>query len=184
MELLAYICRLGLGAVFLMAALPKLGMRQKFIETVQGYKILPRALARAYGLTLPWFELVAAALLLIGVLAEIAAAAVILLLTSFMIAVGVAMWRRTNLECSCFGLLYRERVGWSTQIRDAVLLVMTVPIFLAEEPVSLHYLLANLSHPAEAALLVIMSSTILVSSAVALVSLRVQRRFSITPPSP
>ena len=47
-----------------------------------------------------------------------------------MIAVGVAMLRKQNLTCSCFGLLYRERVGWKTQIRDSVLLLMSLTVFI------------------------------------------------------
>ena len=67
-------------------------------------------------------------MLLTGVYAGWAALLVVGMLVSFMIAVGIAMGRKLNLNCSCFGLLYRERVGWSTQIRDGILLAMALLI--------------------------------------------------------
>ena len=67
-----------------------------------------------------------AALLLSEFLVTWGALAAIGMLVTFMIAVGSAMVRGLNLSCSCFGILYRERVGWPTQIRDSVLLAMAV----------------------------------------------------------
>ncbi len=74
----------------------------------------------------------AAALLLTGIYTDWAALAVAVMLVTFMIAVGIAMARKLNLTCSCFGLLYRERVGWSTQVRDGVLLALALFILLAD----------------------------------------------------
>ncbi len=115
-----------------MSAISKLAAPQRFANDVQQYRILPRPSAAAFGYALPYLELIVALLLLTGFYANWAALAVAIMLVSFMIAVGVAMVRKFNLSCSCFGLLYRERVGWSTQIRDGVLLVMAVFILIAD----------------------------------------------------
>ena len=124
--------RLILGAVFLMSAVPKLAAPRQFARDVQQYRLLPRPLASAFGYALPYAELVVAALLLMGIYTEWAALGVAVMLLTFMIAVGVAMARKLNLTCSCFGLLYRERVGWSTQARDAVLLAIALFSLLAD----------------------------------------------------
>lgn len=108
--------RLILGAVFLMSAIAKLVGPRQFAKDVQQYRMLPRPLASAFGYVLPYVELVTALLLLTGFYSNWAALTVAAMLVSFMVAVGVAMVRKLNLSCSCFGLLYRERVGWSTQI--------------------------------------------------------------------
>lgn len=48
------------------------------------------------------------------------------MVASFMVAVAIAMVRGESLTCSRFGLLYRERVGWETQSRDAFLGVLAL----------------------------------------------------------
>lgn len=128
----ALFVRLILGAIFLMSAVPKFAAPRQFASDVQQYGILPRPLASAFGYALPYAELLAAALLITGVYTQWAAFGVAVMLVVFMVAVGVAMARKLNLSCSCFGLLYRERVGWSTQVRDGILLAMALFILLAE----------------------------------------------------
>jgi len=125
------LARLLLGAIFLMSAVPKLAAPSQFANDVQQYSILPRPLAAAFGYALPYVELAAAALLLTGFYASWAAACAAVMLAMFMLAVGIAMARKINLTCSCFGLLYRERVGWTTQLRDGVLLALALFIIIA-----------------------------------------------------
>ena len=115
-----------------MSAVLKLAAPRQFANDVQQYRMLPRPMALAFGYALPYAELAAAALLLTGFYTEWAALGVAVMLVVFMIAVGVAMARKLNISCNCFGLLYRERVGWSTQIRDAILLAMALFILVAE----------------------------------------------------
>lgn len=124
--------RLILGAVFLMSAVPKLAAPRQFANDVQHYRMLPRPLASAFGYALPYAELAAAALLIAGVYTEWAALGIAVMLVVFVIAVGVAMARKLNVSCSCFGLLYRERVGWTTQVRDAILLAMALFILVVD----------------------------------------------------
>ena len=65
-----------------------------------------------------------------GFLVTWASLAVVAMLLSFMLAVGIAMARGDSLSCACFGLLYRERVGWPTQLRDGALLAMALFVLL------------------------------------------------------
>ena len=100
-----------------------------------------------------------AALLLSGFLVTWGALAAIGMLVTFMIVVGSAMVRGLNLSCSCFGILYRERVGWPTQIRDSVLLAMAVyVIWQSDRVLTIGQLVSNptpLVHAAELGLTVV-----------------------------
>ena len=124
--------RLALGIVFLMSAIPKIAAPRQFAGDVQQYNILPRPIGSAFAYLLPYVELAASLLLVTGTYPRWAALVVAGLLISFMIAVGLAMASKLNVNCNCFGLLYRERVGWSTQIRDGVLLAMALFIVAAD----------------------------------------------------
>lgn len=122
--------RLLVAAVFLMAALTKIPRRQGFATDVLNYRLLPPQVARVYAYALPWLELAVATLLLGGILIPVAAGLALLLVVSFLVAVASAMARGLALDCSCFGLLYRERVGWPVLARDGLLALLIVAILL------------------------------------------------------
>ncbi len=133
MDLVVLLVRLALGAVFLISAVTKLTGLRQFVTDVRRYRVLPRLVSPAFAVTLPYVELGAAVFLLTGFYAGWAAVAVVVMLLSFMAAVGVVMFRGENLSCSCFGLLYRERVGWPTQVRDAFLLLLALFVLFADD---------------------------------------------------
>ncbi len=130
MTILAVLVRLILGAVFLMSALTKVSAPGRFAEDVRQYRILPGSLSTVFAWSLLLLELSAALLLLGGFLVTWASLAVVAMLLTFMAAVGIAMARGDSLSCACFGLLYRERVGWPTQLRDGALLAMALFVLL------------------------------------------------------
>ena len=90
-------------------------------------------IASAFAYALPYVELGTAVLLLSGFQAQWAALVAMAMLVTFMAAVGIAMARGLELSCSCFGLLYRERVGWGTQVRDGILLAIAALVLLFED---------------------------------------------------
>ena len=154
MEWLVFVARLVVGAVFLMSSLTKLAGPREFVSNVQSYRVLPRPMATAYALTLPYLELGAAILLFLGIYAVWASLGVALMLLSFMVSVGMVMHRGQHLACSCFGLLYRERVGWTTQFRDGLMLLMALAVLIADDgSLALTNLLAHVSRPGFAAAL-------------------------------
>ena len=169
--------RLILAAVFLMSAVPNLAAPRQFAGDVQQYRMLPRPLASAFGYALPYAELAAAVMLLIGVYPVWAALGVVVMLLAFMAAVGVAMARKMNLTCSCFGLLYRERVGWSTQIRDGILLALALFIIVADDSApTLADMLSNPGQLGNALGLVFTAAVLCGASVTAFLSLRMSRR--------
>lgn len=95
--------RLFAGATLFFSAVTKLPLQSRFVEVVQSYHLLPGPLATAYGLALPWVELLIGAYLLLGILLKPSAFATLLIGLSFMIA-NVTAIVRGELYCgSCFG---------------------------------------------------------------------------------
>ncbi len=173
MIVLALLARVLLGAIFLMSAFAKLAAPRSFARDVRGYHFLPGPLADAFGYALPFTELTAAALLLSGLYPQWGAGASIAMLLAFMVAVGWAMARNLNLSCSCFGLLYRERVGWQTQIRDGILLAMALVVFVGDDGTkTVAYLASNLHAPTYALALVATIAATGFASVVGFLSIR------------
>ena len=94
--------RLSLGLLFFFAGVRKLipaqedqTMFQKLAEFagfVASQAPLPDMLGRAYGYALPFVELAAGGLLVIGVASRASAGVIALMLLSFMIAMGLDLW--------------------------------------------------------------------------------------------
>lgn len=163
--------RLLVGAVFLMSSLTKVVAPGAFVLNVLNYRILPSRLARAYGYVLPYSELSVALLLLSGSLSHWAALVAILMLVSFMSAIGIAIRRGYHLDCSCFGLLYREPIGWSIIARDSVLVVAALVVFWADDgSLTLPTLIDHFGTPFATAALLLTGVTFVGSFAVAVAS--------------
>ena len=90
---IVFFARLVLGGVFLLSATTKIVAPGQFVQDVQNYRILPRPIATGFAWTLPYLELGVAALLLGGFHVALAAAIAVVMLISFMVAIGVAMVR-------------------------------------------------------------------------------------------
>lgn len=179
---LALLLRLALASVFLMAGLTKLAEGAGFVENVRKYGILPGPLAVAYARSLPLLELAAALALFVGFYAWAVAGLVTVLLLSFIVAVSVAIRRRLNLDCSCFGLLYRERVGYQTLARDGVLLAFALYVLLFDDGrFAMDRLVASLPASADIAALLL---TVLALSVGIMVSWQTIRSGNARPAAP
>jgi len=100
---------LVLGAVFVYASLDKIAKPLDFARILYHYQVIgpsarvPPLLPNLVAVTLPWVELLAGLLLIVGVLRREAAAVVAALLVVFLAAVGSALYRGINIEnCGCF----------------------------------------------------------------------------------
>lgn len=120
------LARLALAAIFFYAALPKIGDPAAFARDIGNYRILPGELVNAAAVVLPWMELLAAALLVLGIWTQAAALLCGLLLLVFTGATATAVARGLNIECGCFGQLESGPVTWSTVARDLAFLAPAV----------------------------------------------------------
>jgi uncharacterized membrane protein YphA (DoxX/SURF4 family) len=84
-----FILRITLGAYFVLAGWAKLANVPGFIREVQSFGVLPTQAATLYGILLPYFEIAAGFLLIVGIWTTLAALITSLMLLSFVLAFGV-----------------------------------------------------------------------------------------------
>jgi putative oxidoreductase len=94
--------RLLIGGMFVYAASDKVLYPQQFAMSVRAYQIVPVSISNLFALSLAWAELVAGAMLILGVFTRRAAGAVFLLLCSFVIALTTVLVRGMVIDCGCF----------------------------------------------------------------------------------
>ena len=124
------VSRILIGLIFFISSGSKILSPRQFVENVRKYEILPTPIAIIYGWTLPYIELLAAFMLLTGWYSRFGALLVMAMTVSFIIAATIALVRHQNIACSCFGLLYRERISVFTLIRDFIILGISLFVFL------------------------------------------------------
>lgn len=131
--------QIALGAIFIVAALPKIADPPSFAHMIYNYRILPGGLINISALTMPWVELLAGLALVLGVWVRPARWIITLLLVAFMIAITINLGRGNAIDCGCFDLsaadrTYEERIRdmWIVLIRDAGMLLMVAQLAWAE----------------------------------------------------
>jgi uncharacterized membrane protein YphA (DoxX/SURF4 family) len=109
---------LGLGGVFVYASLDKIAQPAAFARIVYHYRLLGPDLdsgplaANLLAVTLPWVELVAGLLLIIGLWRREAALATALMLVAFIGAVSWALLHGVDLaNCGCFSVAAGDQDG-------------------------------------------------------------------------
>jgi uncharacterized membrane protein YphA (DoxX/SURF4 family) len=122
-EVLLMAARLLVSSVFFMAGWIKIREGSAFASTVRNFHLLPESFIPAFAVVLPWLELSVGIALFVGFYVQFAALLALVMSASFLFASILAMRKHLNLQCNCFGLLYRERIGPSTVIRDALLVL-------------------------------------------------------------
>ncbi len=131
--------RIALGVLFLYSALPKLQNLEGSARNARDYAVLPDALATLFGYALPFGELALGLLLVLGLLTRLAALGGVLLMISFLVAIGVNLVRGTSpAECGCFAVEGGEPLAWTDFVRDVALLAaMALPLVDRERLFSL-----------------------------------------------
>ena len=129
--LLQFPLRIALGGVFILAAYNKIGGIQSFANAIKGFKILDAdshghlIISAAY--TMPWVEMIAGILLVLGFWTRASAVVISLMLVAFIAAlIHVIMDETISADCSCFGdmeFVCKSGVGWCQVIRNGVLLI-------------------------------------------------------------
>jgi uncharacterized membrane protein YphA (DoxX/SURF4 family) len=115
-----------IAAVFVAAALPKIGDPAGFAQNIHNFRLLPVALQNLFAMTLPWVELVAGLALLSGYRRRAGAWIAAVLMVVFTIAVALAVARGLNIECGCFGTADASQVGLSKLLQNLGLVLIAV----------------------------------------------------------
>jgi putative oxidoreductase len=130
--------QIALGAIFVVAALPKITDPPSFAHMIYNYRVLPGGLINISALVMPWVELLVGLALILGVWVRPARWIVTLLLVTFMIAISINLARGNAIDCGCFdvsaaGKTNEERIQdmWFVLLRDAGMLLMVAQLWWA-----------------------------------------------------
>ncbi len=131
--------RTYLGTVFIMAAISKIADPVFFLKGVHAYGLLPMALLPAVAVILPWLELLAGALLLLGLWVWPALLIINGLLLVFTLALVWALQQKLAISCACFDLLGQgELISVKTLLRDIVWFMLSLTLWIGHrEPLGL-----------------------------------------------
>jgi putative oxidoreductase len=131
--------QIALGAIFIVAALPKITDPPSFAHMIYNYRILPAGLINISALVMPWVEIVCGLLLILGVWVKPARWLIAAMLVVFIVAISINLVRGNAIDCGCFdvsaaGKTYEERIKdmWIVVIRDIGMLLMCAQLAWAE----------------------------------------------------
>lgn len=127
MDWIALLGRLLLVLVFMVAAVGKLADRQGSRQAVVDFGV-PKRIAVPTALFLPILELAIVALLIPSASARLGGVAALGLLMVFTTAIALNIARGKNPDCHCFGQLRSAPVGWSTVMRNAILMIVAAAV--------------------------------------------------------
>ncbi|MBI4773322.1 MAG: DoxX family membrane protein [Deltaproteobacteria bacterium] len=123
--------RLGLGSVFIYAAIDKIRHPDMFSQVVYNYKLLPDIAVNLFALVLPWVEAVVGLFLILGLYEWISLTLFNGLLIIFMGALGLSLIRGLDISCGCFSSdPTGEKVSWFTLFRDSLVLIPGLSAYL------------------------------------------------------
>lgn len=120
--------RLGMGAVFLSAAIPKIAAPDLFALSIHNYQMLPPWGVNIMAVVLPWLELVVGVCLVVGLWRRACALIMTVLMVVFMIALASAAARGLSISCGCFEVgehAEKPALVWAV-LRDALFLAASL----------------------------------------------------------
>lgn len=123
---LAVPARWYLGVLFIGASLHKIAAPHSFALDIATYDILPLALVNLVAIVLPWLEVSAGGMLLVGWRVRAAALLVTAMMVVFLVALVIALARGLDMSCGCFasqGAIEDPISRW-TVLRDLVWLAL------------------------------------------------------------
>lgn len=131
---LALPARWYLGGLFVLASLHKIAVPHVFAIDVATYGILPLALVNPVAIVLPWVELVAGLMLLLGARVRAAALLVAAMMAVFLAALVIALARGLDMSCGCFASQGAESdpISGLTVLRDLAWLALSVLVLCCD----------------------------------------------------
>ena len=131
--------QIALGAIFIVAALPKIADPPSFAHMIYNYRLLPGGLINISALVMPWVELLAGLALVLGVWTRPARWVITALLVTFIIAISINLLRGNAIDCGCFDVsaankTHEEQIRdmWLVIARDVGMLIMVAQLAFAE----------------------------------------------------
>jgi putative oxidoreductase len=131
---LALAARLYLGTIFVLACWHKIAEPGAFTIDIATYQILPLALINPMAIVLPWTELAAGLMLLVGFRTRAAALLVAGMMAMFSVAISIAVARGLDMSCGCFASqgAAEDPISWRTIVRDGAWLILALYVLLLD----------------------------------------------------
>ncbi|MGV8057750.1 MAG: MauE/DoxX family redox-associated membrane protein [Smithellaceae bacterium] len=127
----ALVCRLALGIIFLYAGIEKIIVPQDFAIAIYNYRLLPYWAINLLAVVLPWLEVFLAASLMTGVYVRGSSLLSALLFLIFAVALTINLMRGLDISCGCFGASAGS-ISWLYLVRDTGLLGMSIFTLFAD----------------------------------------------------
>jgi len=126
------------GAVLLVAGIPKVTDNQRMIRAVRGYRLLPDQLAVVVGRVLPWLEIVLGAGLILGIAPVVTGAVASAMFFAFFAGLTINLLRgRRDLDCGCFAFSAGgeeiAHIGWWHSARAGSFAILAAAVTLTPD---------------------------------------------------
>ena len=129
-NLLYWMSRLILGAIFIYAGIQKIRSPLQFADNIASYQILPPILVSVLAIGLPPFEIICGLLVLAGFYIRVGALALVIMLSIFSGAVLYATIKGLTISCGCFGdASWLESSPFISLGRDVLLLSLSMVVY-------------------------------------------------------
>ena len=139
--------RVYLGLVFVIASWHKIMAPEIFALDVATYQLLPLWSINGFALILPWVELLAGAMLILGLRVRAAALLVLCMMLSFTLALLWALHLGLDMACGCFAsqaATTDDPLSWHTLVRDLVWFSLALYVLtLDQAPLGLDRIFLN-----------------------------------------
>jgi len=116
-----------LGWLFVSASLHKIVHPESFALDVATYQLLPLYTVNLFALVVPWIEILVGALITVGYRVRASALLIVLLMTSFIVALVWALYMGLDMSCGCFASQAAssdDSISWRTLVRDLSWLIL------------------------------------------------------------
>jgi putative oxidoreductase len=130
MKLARLLVRIALGALFIFAGATKAYDPGTFAIEIERYNLVPWMPAALASIYLPWLEIILGVLLIVKRFERGALLLIGCLLLVFTFALASATVRGLGIDCGCFGKAFAATGTIFPLVRNVVLLVLTVFLWL------------------------------------------------------
>lgn len=134
-QYLLFLLRIILGFVFVYSAITKIIDTPGFSDSISNYKLLPDFIINFFAIVLPWIELTAGLLLLLGISVKENAFIINFLLVVFLIAITINLIRGLDINCGCFGTQGGTKIGLTKLIENTILLFFGIILMVFDSKV-------------------------------------------------
>ncbi len=131
-EYVLLICRIIVGLMFIVVGVGKIANPEEFAQEIANYQILPYLFVNITAIIVPWIELFAGILLLLGVQTKSSSIVIAVMTVVFTIAVIIAIAKGLNIECGCYSNIASQQVGLPKVLENIGLLILTFIIILSD----------------------------------------------------